>query len=145
MAETPPPSRRIDHYSSAFKQSAERLAAINPLAWVGIQAAIRYLLEFKRAAVAPDVRWHIVQSEFRTHSGEVRWPDPESQSEHPDDAWRGLFVAHPSDEWYVFTVLGNKAGTGRSGSDWYTSAAARSDQLARSAISVLGLADFPVS
>ena len=52
MAKAPPPSRRIDHYSSAFKQSAERLVVINPLAWAGIQAAIRYLLEFKRTAAA---------------------------------------------------------------------------------------------
>ncbi len=143
MAKIPPPSGRVDHYSSAFKQSAEWLAAADPLAWAGIRAAIRYLLEFKRAAAAPDVRWHIVRSQFGAHCGEVRWPDPESQSEHPDDAWRGLFVAHPDDDWYVFTVLGNKAGTDRSGNDWYTSAVARSDEIARTAIVVLGLSGFP--
>ena len=73
MAKIPPPPYPIHHYSSAFKQSAERLADANPLAWAGIRAAIGYLLEFKRAAVAPDVRWHIVQSEFGTHCGEIRW------------------------------------------------------------------------
>ncbi|MDE0676097.1 MAG: hypothetical protein OXH42_02005 [Acidimicrobiaceae bacterium] len=143
MAKTPPPPYPIHHYSSAFKQSAERLADASPLAWAGIRAAIRYLLEFKRAAVAPDVRWHIVQSEFGTHCGEIRWPDPEAQSEHPDDAWRGLFVAHPNDDWYVFTVLGNKAGTDRSGNDWYASAVSRSDEIVRTAIVDLGLADIP--
>ena len=144
MEKIPPPPlpRRVDHYSAAFKVVAEERANSNRLAWAGMLGAIRYLLEFKRSAVALDVRWHIVQSEFGKHCGEVRWPDPGTQSEHPNDAWRGLFVAHPNDDWYVFTVLGNKAETGRSGIDWYTSAVTRSDEITRAAIEVLNLADF---
>ena len=42
-------------------------------------------------------------------------------------------------------LLGNKAGTGRSGIDWYTSAVTRSDEITRAAIEVLNLADFPRS
>lgn len=142
MATIPPPL--VVRASRTFRQSAERLAAADPLAWAGIRAAMQYLLDFKRAAVAPDVRWHIVQSEFGRHCGEIRWPDPEFQSEHPDDAWRGLFVAHPNDDWYVFTVLGNKAGADRSGNNWYTSAVALSDEIAHSAIVDLGLSPFPI-
>ena len=51
-------------------------------------------------------------------------------------------MAHPNDDWYVFTVLGNKAETGRSGIDRYTSAVTRSDEITRAAIEVLNLADF---
>jgi len=123
--------------------SAERLAAVNPAAWAGLQAAIRYLLEFQRAAVAPDVRWHIVESEYGKHCGEIRWPDPEAQFEHPNDAWRGLFVAHPDNNWYVFTVLGNKATTSQGGNTWYTPAVQKSDEITHAAIETLGLADFP--
>lgn len=126
-------------------QSAERLAVANPGAWVGLRAAIQYLLEFKRAAVAPDVRWRIVESRYGRHCGEIRWPDPEVQSEHPNDAWRGLFVAHPSNDWYVFTVLGNKAGAGRGGNDWYSDAVPRSDEITRTAIEKLRLNPFPTS
>ncbi|MDE0699273.1 MAG: hypothetical protein OXH61_00965 [Acidimicrobiaceae bacterium] len=54
-------------------------------------------------------------------------------------------MAHPHDDWYVFTVLGNKAEAARSGIDWYTSAVKRSDEIARAAIVVLRLADFPRS
>ncbi len=139
----PPPPLRIDHYSAGFKQSAERLAAVNPAAWAGLQAAIQYLLEFQREAVAPDVRWHIVASEYGKHCGEIRWPNPEAQFEHPNDAWRGLFVAHPDNNWYVFTVLGNKAGTGQGGNTWYTPAVQKSDAITHAAIETLGLADFP--
>ncbi len=49
------------------------------------------------------------------------------------------------DEWYVFTVLGNKAGTGPNANDWYTSAVTRSDEITRAAIQTLNLADFPRS
>lgn len=129
--------------ASAFVESAKQLAASNPAAWAGIVAAREYLREFGRAATAPDVRWRITQSVFAEYCGELRWPNPEDQAEHPDIAIRGIFVAHPSDEWYVFTVLGNKAVGKHRGNEWYDLAIKQSDQTIVRAIDVLGLAPLP--
>lgn len=130
------------HYSAEFRESAIQLNAARPPAWAGLVAAREYLREFQRSALAPDVRWHIAQSEFAQHCGEIRWPNPEDQAEHPDSALRGLFVAHPTNEWYVFTLLGNKATGPLRGDTWYESAVPLSDRIARQAISVLGLTPF---
>lgn len=69
----------------------------------------------------------------------MRWPNPEDQSDHPNKAIRALFVAHPSDEWYVFTLLGNKAAGPHRGSAWYDRAVEQSDRLAHQAILALKL------
>jgi len=130
------------HYSPSFIESARQLSTTNPMAWAGLTAAIEYLREFKRAAVAPDVKWHIAQSEFAQDCGEIRWPNPEDQSDHPNTALRGLLVAHPTDEWYVFTVLGNKASGTHQGSAWYDLAIKQSDETARQAVAVLKLTPF---
>lgn len=129
--------------SRAFVAAARQLASTDVGAWAGIVAAREYLRAFRRAAVAPDVKWHIVQSSFGEHCGELRWPDPEHQAEHPGTAIRGLFVAHPSDEWYVFTLLGNKAAGPHRSSDWYDRAVEQSDQTVRQAITALKLTPFP--
>lgn len=129
--------------SRAFVAAARQLAATDAEAWAGIIAAREYLRAFGRAAVAPDVKWNILQSSFGEHCGELRWPDPEDQADHPRKAIRGLFVAHPSDEWYVFTLLGNKAAGTTLGSDWYDLAVEQSDQTVRAAITVLKLTPFP--
>lgn len=131
------------HYSASFVESAKQINASNPLAWAGLVAAIEYLRRFKRSAVAPDVRWGVALSEFGADAGEIRWPDPESQTQHSETALRGLFVAHPSDEWYVFTLLGNKAKGLRRGNAWYPHAVAQSDRTTREAIETLGLIPFP--
>ena len=89
------------------------------------------------------MRWHIVQSSFGEHCGELRWPNPEDQADHPDKAMRGLFVAHPNNEWYVFTLLGNKAAGPHRGSDWYDLAVEQSDHTVRQAIAALKLTPFP--
>lgn len=133
----------VFYNSGAFVAAARQLASTDPKAWAGIVAAREYLRAFGRAAVAPDVRWHIVQSSFGEHCGELRWPDPEDQADHPGKAIRGLFVAHPSDEWYVFTVLGNKAAGRHRGNDWYGLAIEQSDQTVRQAITALKLRPFP--
>lgn len=83
------------------------------------------------------MRWHIAQSEFGPDCGEIRWPNPEDQNDHPDTALRGLFVCHPSAEWYVFTVLGNKANGRHRGNAWYGPAIELSDKIARHAIEAL--------
>ena len=89
-------------------------------------AAVRYLSEFGRSAVAPDVKWGLEVSRYRADSGEVRWPNPEYQDEHPGKAWRGLFVAATDMSWIIFTVLGNKHGV----DDWYDRLVAESDAIA---------------
>ncbi len=131
-----------DHFSSQFKIAAERLAASEPNLWDGIRETLVYLWEFRRQALAPDVRWGIAQSTYGPHCGEVRWPDPEIQAKYPADAWRGLFVAHPDGAWYVSTILGNKAGAGNA---WYDDAGAQSDELVAAAVDRLGLRPFPTS
>ncbi len=123
-----------DHFSTQFKTTAERLAGEKPALWDGIRETLIYLAEFRHQAVAPDVRWGITQSAYGHNCGEIRWPDPEIQPEYPSDAWRGLFVAHPDDDWYVFTILGNKAGAGNA---WYDKAVPDSDALIASAIGQL--------
>lgn len=129
--------------SRSFVESAKQLASSDGEAWAGIVATRHYLREFRRAAVAPDVQWHIVQSAFGEHCGELRWPNPEDQAAYPGKAIRGLFVAHPSDEWYVFTLLGNKASGRHRGGDWYDLAVAESDRIAYQAIKALDLTPFP--
>jgi len=131
------------HYSRAFLESARQLDAGYPSAWVGIVAAREYLRQFGRAAVAPDVRWHIAQSVFGADCGELRWPNPEDQVGHPDLAIRGLFVAHPNDLWYVFTLLGNKAVGAHRGNDWYDHVVEQSDHTARQAVTALNLTPLP--
>lgn len=128
-----------DHFSAQFTAAAHRLSTAEPVLWDGLREAIRYLTEFRHGAISPDVRWGIAQSAFGVNCGEIRWPDPEIQREHPDHAWRGLFVAHPNDVWYVFTILGNKA---RVGNAWYDEAVPVSDALAVQAIAKLGLASI---
>ena len=125
-----------DHFSQQFKTAAERLSADRPELWDGIVQTLVYLREFRRGAVAPDIRWEIGQSVYGPNCGELRWPDPEIQRKYPADAWRGLFVAHPEDDWYVFTVLGNKAGLGNR---WYDLAVSESDALVQVAVSSLRL------
>jgi len=125
-----------DHVSLQFKSAAERLANERPDLWDGIAMTVEYLRQFRRHAVAPDVRWGIAQSIFGSNCGEIRWPDPEVQEKYLDDAWRGLFVAHPDEDWYVFTVLGNKA---TDGNRWYDRAVPISDAVVRAAIAKLHL------
>lgn len=127
------------HYSPPFMESARQLSGNDPEGWAGLTAAIEYLREFNRGAVAPDVKWHIAQSAFAEDCGEIRWPNPENQADYPDMALRGLFVAHPTDEWYVFTVLGNKAGGPVQGNAWYDRAIKQSDEIVRRAIEALNL------
>lgn len=129
-----------DYFSTQFKAAAERIAADKPVLWDGIRETLTYLIHFRHQAIAPDVRWGIALSAYGRQCGEIRWPDPEIQSDYPNDAWRGLFVAHPNDDWYVFTVLGNKA---RSGNAWYDKAVPESDAVVDRAIEQLGLQPFP--
>ena len=127
-----------------FVESARQLSGTDPVAWAGLTAAIGYLRNFKREAAAPDVRWHIMESEYGKDCGEIRWPNPEEQTDHPGTALRGLFVAFPSDEWYVFTVLGNKATGPLQGNAWYRAAVPRSDEIVGQAIQALKLTYFPI-
>lgn len=129
-----------DHFSNQFKTAAERVVETKPDLWDGVRETLVYLRQFRRQAVAPDVRWGIAQSKFGADCGEVRWPYPEIQARHPTDAWRGLFVAHPDDDWYVFTILGNKAGVGNA---WYSDAVVKSDEIVAVAVEQLGLQPFP--
>ncbi len=131
------------HRSSSFQLTAERLSAENPIAWAQMVAGFRYLEEYREAAVAPDVRWGIALSRFGKFSGEVRWPFPEDQADHPNSAFRTLFVVATDYSWAVLTILGNKA-THVSGSNaWYDEFVPISDQIAVGASKQLSLKNFP--
>jgi len=112
--------------SAGFANQLRILRDGDKSAAVGVVAAVRYLAEFGRSAVAPDVKWRLEVSRYRADSGEVRWPDPEYQDEHPGQAWRGLFVAATDMSWIIFTVLGNKHGA----DDWYDRFVTESDAVA---------------
>ncbi|MGH1505614.1 MAG: hypothetical protein ACRBI6_18840 [Acidimicrobiales bacterium] len=129
-------------YSGAFRDTFQRLQS-DPQAVAGLSAAMTYLADFGRSAVSPDVQWHLQTSAYGSHAGEVRWPNPEDQHDHPGQAWRGLFVAAVDTSWIIFTVLGNKAIGPARGNDWYRSAVPRSDDIAAQAIEMLGLTAHP--
>ena len=133
----------VSHFSGAYVEVARRVVVERPEIWARLEQATDYLIEFGQQAVAPDVEWYIAQSAFGPHSGEIRWPDPETQQDHPNDAWRGLFVAAVDYSWILFTVLGNKAAGSHRGNAWYDLAVPQSDQIARAAAKHLDLSSFP--
>lgn len=137
-------ARRL-YYSGAFRSQADRLIAIDPDLAARLGAAIGYLADHGRDAVLPDVRWRLSQSTFRRDSGEVRWPPSERQADHPNDAWRGLFIAATDTSWILFTVLGNKASGEARGNAWYERAIPAHDRIASQAIRQLGLPHTPPS
>lgn len=120
-----------------------RLTQSNRQAAEGIGAAIIYLTEHRRAAVGPYVEWTLALSTYGTCSGEIRWPDPEYQSEYAETAWRGLFVTNPDCDWFLFTVLGNKARYSSGSRAWYDHAVSESDDIASNAATVLFMPGLP--
>lgn len=120
-----------------------QLAVSDMQAAEGVGAAIIYLTEHGRAAVGPYVEWTLARSAFGSCSGEIRWPNPEYQLEHVDTAWRGLFVTNPECDWFLFTVLGNKARYPAGSRAWYDHAVQESDNIASGASNVLTIPGLP--
>ncbi len=130
------------YYSPMFRETAIVLGGSDPNAWAGIRRSIDYLIEHGRASVRPDVGWHIRESSFGPNSGEVRWPDPEYQSEYSGKAWRGLFVSNRDCDWIVFGVLGNKVASPGGTDAWYRDAARETDEFARTVHNAANLPNF---
>ncbi len=101
-----------------FAQFNTTATTVRPEVAGGLAGAVRYLIKHGRAAVGPDVEWHLRSSVYGRSSGEVRWPDPEEQSAHPDDAWRALFIGATGTSWILLTVCGNKSVGPDTGNDW---------------------------
>ncbi len=129
--------------SPQFKASAQQLSETDGGAYAGVLAATFHLAEHGRASIHPYVEWGMATSDFRDNSGEIRWPDPEDQSDYPDCAWRGLFVTNPNRDWFLLTLLGNKARYPAGSRAWYDVAVPKSDRIARAYNNVLNLPDFP--
>lgn len=130
-------------FSPQFRQALEHLHAADREAFAGLRAAIWYLNEHRRGALAPDVKWKLAQSAFGPNSGEIRWSNPEYQAERPRKAWRGLFVTNATGEWLLFTVLGNKAIHQAGSAAWYDINTAESDRIANDYQARFPLQNFP--
>lgn len=110
-----------------FDDSLVALRAADPELFEVVAADLQYLLERKREAELPQVRWGIAQSDFTDLTGEVRSHIPSHQ-----EFVRTLFVM-PPDEWIcVLAVMGDKnTAGGAQGNDWYDSAVPILDEVWR--------------
>ncbi len=98
-----------------FQDSLAVLRATDAEMFEVVAADIQYLLELKRDAELPQVRWGIVQSSFSPLTGEVR-----SHIVGRPAFIRTLFVMPEDESICVFAVMGDKnAPDGTQGNDWY--------------------------
>lgn len=129
--------------SVQFNATALDIGERRPDVATALGPVLTYLVEHGRQAAGPDVEWHIRTSRYQSHSGEIRWPDPQLQSEYPNDAWRGLFVAATDTRWILLTLLGNKAVGPHQGNAWYDQAVPVADQIAADYIAHHALDNAP--
>lgn len=82
----------------------------NRRAYLGLMAAKHILEEFGPKAGIPEVKWRIEAADYphRANMGELRWPDPDNQEEHPTDAWRVLFYSNRASTYVLLVAVGNK-------------------------------------
>lgn len=110
-----------------FQDSLEQLRATDAELFEVVAADIEYLLTLKRHAELPQVRWSIVQSEFRDVTGEVR-----SHIAGRTEFVRTLFVMPEDQSICVFAVMGDKnTEEGPQGEDWYDGAVPYLDEVWR--------------
>lgn len=113
--------------SRLFTESLERLRTSDPNLFIATAADLRYLIEKRRAAELPQVRFGLAQSRHRILMGEVRTHIPGHL------AFVRTIFAMPSDESIcAFLLLGDKnsqtAGAAI-GNDWYDEAVPLADSL----------------
>lgn len=113
--------------TSLFTASLQRLKVSDNDLFVTVAADLRYLIERRRAAELPQVRFGLAQSRYRDLMGEVRSHIPG----HP--AFIRTVFALPEDESVcAFLLLGDKNSpvTGAAtGNDWYDKAIPLADSL----------------
>ena len=113
--------------TSLFTASLRQLKASDNDLFVTVAADLRYLIEKRRAAELPQVRFGLAQSRYRDVMGEVRSHIPG----HP--AFIRTIFALPEDESVcAFLLLGDKnspATGAATGNDWYDKAISFADSL----------------
>ena len=120
--------------SQLFLDSFRALQHGDPALFEVVAADLRYLLERRRDAQLPQVRFGIAQSAFRDVMGEVRSHIPGEPA-----FVRTLFVM-PSDETVcALLVMGDKnAVDGARGNAWYDRAVPIADEIWRAIVAAEG-------
>lgn len=113
--------------SRRFTESLQRLRTNDRDLFIATAADLRYLIEKRRAAELPQVRFGLTQSRHRASMGEVRSHIP---GHH---AFVRTIFALPADESVcAFLLLGDKnsqAVGAATGNDWYDKAVPLADSL----------------
>ncbi len=127
--------------SRQFTESLERLRASDPNLFIATAADLRYLIEKRRAAELPQVRFGLAQSRHRILMGEVRTHIPGHL------AFVRTIFAMPSDEsMCAFLLLGDKnsqAAGAAIGNDWYDEAVPLADSLWEALVASQSQGDIP--
>ena len=113
--------------SSLFTTSFQQLRANDNDLFITVAADLRYLIEKRRSAELPQVRFGLAQSRYSDLMGEVR------SHIHGHPAFVRTIFAMPEDESVcAFLLLGDKnsqAVEATTGNDWYDKAIPLADSL----------------
>ena len=113
-----------------FLDSFRALQQGNPALFEVVAADLRYLLERRRVAQLPQVRFGIVQSAFRDVMGEVRSHIPGESA-----FVRTLFVMPDDETLCALLVMGDKNTVdGAQGNAWYDGAVPIADAIWRAIV-----------
>jgi hypothetical protein len=116
--------------SQLFLDSFRALQQADPALFEVVAADLRYLLERRRAAQLPQVRFSIVQSAFPDVMGEVRSHIPGEPA-----FVRTLFVMPDDETLCALLVMGDKNTLdGAQGNAWYDSAVPIADEIWRAIV-----------
>ena len=113
--------------SNLFTVSLQRLKANDNDLFIAVAADLRYLVEKRRTAELPQVRFGLVQSRYRDHMGEVRSHIPGQPV-----FIRTIFAMPVDESACAFLLLGDKnsqTADVATGNDWYDKAIPLADSL----------------
>lgn len=113
--------------SRLFTESLEWLRASDSDLFTATAADLRYLINRRRAAELPQVRFGLAQSRHHTVMGEVRTHIPGNVA-----FVRTIFALPPDESVCAFLLLGDKnsrAAGAVTGNDWYDEAIPLADSL----------------
>ncbi len=113
--------------SRRFTELLQRLRTSDRDLFIATAADLRYLIEKRRAAELPQVRFGLAQSRHRTSMGEVRTHIPGRPA-----FVRTIFALPPDESVCAFLLLGDKNSQtvgAATGNDWYDEAVPLADAL----------------
>ena len=128
--------------SNLFTVSLQRLRANDNDLFIAVAADLRYLVEKRRSAELPQVRFGLVQSRYRDHVGEVRSHIPGQPV-----FIRTIFAMPEYESMCAFLLLGDKnsqAPGAAIGKDWYDKAIPLADALWEEINQDLGQTPSPI-